>query len=354
MAALITGGLSSSENAAIGLPPGLANVVGFIQPSIPPGLACAANCAQNSKSAQDVDRDKDDFLNNHFTNQTLTAENARLALENELLKQKCVQKQLVEAMYGRAAYEMNMRAVAAGAFPNPWYPLSMTGANPAWVGNSFHSMSAGRSRPRISSDISHDQFHTPRCCAGTPSELPKVAEVPVARVRAETEGDLLTKLQPEGPYHTLMLRNLPNNYSRNMLLSLLDSEGFSGQYDFVYLPVDFKSHASLGYAFVNLCTTESAERCWKVFQGFNNWVVPSLKVCSVNWSTPFQGLDAHVERYRNSPVMHEHVPDEYKPMLLSLGKRLPFPPPTKKIRAPRIRPGRDELEGCESGLGNEQ
>jgi hypothetical protein len=139
-----------------------------------------------------------------------------------------------------------------------------------------------------------------------------------------------------------------------MLLSLLDSEGFSGQYDFVYLPIDFKSHASLGYAFVNLSTTEAAERCWKVFEGFNKWVVPSSKVCSVNWSTPFQGLDAHVERYRNSPVMHEHVPDEYKPMLFADGKRLLFPPPTKKIRAPRIRPGRDELEGCESGSSNEQ
>jgi hypothetical protein len=139
-----------------------------------------------------------------------------------------------------------------------------------------------------------------------------------------------------------------------MLLSLLDSEGFSGQYDFVYLPIDFKSHASLGYAFVNLSTTDAAESCWKVFEGFNKWVVPSSKVCSVNWSTPFQGLDAHVERYRNSPVMHEHVPDEYKPMLFADGQRLTFPPPTKKIRAPRIRPGRDELEGCESGSSNEQ
>ena len=30
----------------------------------------------------------------------------------------------------------------------------------------------------------------------------------------------------------------------------------------------------------------------------------ALKVCRVTWSGPHQGLAAHVERYRNSPVMH--------------------------------------------------
>lgn len=346
MAALMTNG-PSSENAAIGLPPGLANPPGLCAP---PGL----EFEKHMDSAKEDSEGEQVQASNHFVNLTLSAENARLAVENELLKRECAQKQLVEAMYGRAAYEMNMRAVAAGAFPNPWYQMPMPGANPLLVGSSFHNMSAPMSRPRTCSDISSFQFSTPRGRERAPSELSMVAEAPITRKRAETEGHILTKSQHEGPHHTLMLRNLPNNYTRTMLLSLLDSEGFGGQYDFVYLPIDFKSHASLGYAFVNLSTTEAAERCWKVFEGFNKWVVPSSKVCSVNWSTPFQGLDAHVERYRNSPVMHEHVPDEYKPMLLSDGERLPFPPPTKKIRAPRIRPGRDELEGCESGSGNDQ
>lgn len=340
---MMTNGLSS-ENAAIGLPPGLATPPGL---SAPPGLALQSHLGSAGEdSLPGSDSEGEQVMpNNHFMNLTLSAENARLVMENEMLKRECAQKQLVEAMYGRAAYEMNMRAVAAGAFPNPWYQMPMSA-------RSFHDMSGPR--PRTCSDMSGYQFGTPRTRDRAPSELPVVVEAPPQRKRADTDGHILTKLQQEGPHHTLMLRNLPNNYTRVMLLSLLDSEGFSGQYDFVYLPIDFKSHASLGYAFVNLSTTQAAERCWKVFEGFNKWVVPSSKVCSVNWSTPFQGLDAHVERYRNSPVMHEHVPDEYKPMLLSEGKRLPFPPPTKKIRAPRIRPGRDELEGCESASSNEQ
>jgi hypothetical protein len=134
-----------------------------------------------------------------------------------------------------------------------------------------------------------------------------------------------------------MLRNLPNNYSRAMLLELLDSEGFARQYDFFYLPMDFKSRASLGYAFVNLVSQEQAARFRTHFDGFARWVLPSQKVCSVSWSTPYQGLEAHVERFRNSPVMHEGVPDEYKPAVFVDGEFAPFPLPTKKVRAPRVR-----------------
>jgi len=136
---------------------------------------------------------------------------------------------------------------------------------------------------------------------------------------------------------TVMMRNLPNNYSRAMLLKLLDDEGFAARYDFIYLPIDFKSSASLGYAFVNLCTPLDAEAFWEHFEGFSSWAVPSRKVCGVNWSGPHQGLALHIKRYQNSPVMHEAVPDECKPAIFMNGLRAPFPSPSKKIRAPRVR-----------------
>jgi len=56
----------------------------------------------------------------------------------------------------------------------------------------------------------------------------------------------------------------------------------------------------------------------------------------VRWSSK-QGLHTHVELYRNSPVMHELVPDEYKPILLKDGVRIPFPPPTRRVRKPRTK-----------------
>lgn len=138
---------------------------------------------------------------------------------------------------------------------------------------------------------------------------------------------------------TLMFRNLPNNYTRAALLDMLDSEGFNKFYSFVYLPTDFKNFAGFGYAFVNFATHESAVRAKRQFEGYCNWNVPSQKVCEVVWSGPVQGLSNHTERYRNSPVMHDSVPDEYKPVVFIEGKRVRFPAPTKKIRPPRVRNG---------------
>eukprot|EP00440_Ansanella_granifera_P052560 gb/GFBE01056990.1/.p1 GENE.gb/GFBE01056990.1/~~gb/GFBE01056990.1/.p1 ORF type:complete len:404 (+),score=107.01 gb/GFBE01056990.1/:1-1212(+) len=144
--------------------------------------------------------------------------------------------------------------------------------------------------------------------------------------------------RPANKHTTVMMRNLPNNYTREMLLEMLDGEGFFARYDFLYLPMDFDRHANLGYAFVNLVDGEAASDFWKVFDGFSRWMLPTSKVCQVSWSGPHQGRQAHVDRYKNSPVMHFSVPDEFKPMLFQSGIRQPFPPPSRKLRPPNMRP----------------
>jgi hypothetical protein len=139
---------------------------------------------------------------------------------------------------------------------------------------------------------------------------------------------------------TLMLRNLPNNYSLKMLLELIDMQGFAGQYDLIYLPIDFVTKAALAYAFVNFTSHEVAEKCRMAFDGFHKWSIPSKKKCIVSWSAPCQGLQEHIERYRNSPVMHESVPLNFQPALFENGVRVKFPAPTKTVRPPRVRSGR--------------
>mmetsp|Transcript_3206 Transcript_3206/g.9731 ORF Transcript_3206/g.9731 Transcript_3206/m.9731 type:complete len:476 (-) Transcript_3206:162-1589(-) len=160
-----------------------------------------------------------------------------------------------------------------------------------------------------------------------------------------------TDLPVEGDERTtVMLRNLPNNYNREMLLAMLDGDGFLGCYDFVYLPIDFKTQACLGYAFVNLVEPSTVPRFWSAFDGFCKWVLPSKKVCSVTWSGPHQGRDAHIERYRNSPVMHSGLPDHCKPAVFENGKRIDFPTPSKTPRAPRIRNyGKSGVAGSSGG-----
>jgi len=137
----------------------------------------------------------------------------------------------------------------------------------------------------------------------------------------------------KGPRTTVMIRNMPNNYSREMFVELLDAQGFAGFYGFLYLPMDFESQACLGYAFVDCETAAVASRLWDTFDGFTNWAIPSRKASGVSWSAPLQGLRAHVERYRNSPVMAQDVPDQFKPIVMENGVRVPFPPPTRSLRA---------------------
>jgi len=136
---------------------------------------------------------------------------------------------------------------------------------------------------------------------------------------------------------TVMLRNLPNNYTRTMVMDMLDKEGFQNGYDFLYLPIDFQSGACLGYAFINLVNPSMAPRFFRIFVGYSRWVLPSRKICGVTWSAPHQGFQAHVDRYRNSPVMHPSVPDDYKPVTFQNGVRVEFPTKTKTSRAPRLR-----------------
>mmetsp|Transcript_8656 Transcript_8656/g.14052 ORF Transcript_8656/g.14052 Transcript_8656/m.14052 type:complete len:537 (-) Transcript_8656:133-1743(-) len=143
---------------------------------------------------------------------------------------------------------------------------------------------------------------------------------------------------------TLLLRNLPEAFTRTTLQNLLNTKTFQGRYDFIYMPMNFRTKASFGYAFVNFVGHKDAQECYDLFHGYTSWEMPSSKVCDVSWSSMHQGLPAHIDRYRNSPVMHESVEDEYKPAVFSLGSgdRAVFPPPTKKLRVPRIRrPGAD-------------
>lgn len=138
---------------------------------------------------------------------------------------------------------------------------------------------------------------------------------------------------------TLILRNCPTDCGRDILLKVLDAEGFAGLYDFVHVPVEFHSSNVLGYSIVNMVSPSIAQRALKHFQGFDRW--PSTEsvtaACETAWNSPLQGLAAHVDRYRNSPLMHQSVPEQYRPILLRKGVRAAFPRPTTRVRAPRIR-----------------
>lgn len=119
-----------------------------------------------------------------------------------------------------------------------------------------------------------------------------------------------------------------------MLVKLFEKEGFHERFDYIYMPVGFQDGVNLGYAFVNLISHEDALDFARVFHGFWTYRAGSARG-EITWAHPCQGFASHVERYRNSPVMHPSVPDAYKPMIFKNGQRVPFPKPTKPLGQPK-------------------
>jgi hypothetical protein len=134
---------------------------------------------------------------------------------------------------------------------------------------------------------------------------------------------------------TVILRNLPKGFSRDMVAGLLNSQGFEKKFDFIYSPVKLGTMATLGYSFVNFVSPEAAGDCRSKLDGFKTWDVPFEKALSVTWSDSDQGFEANVGRHRNNPVMHESIGDEFKPAIYVEGIRATFPLPTKPLKQPR-------------------
>lgn len=153
----------------------------------------------------------------------------------------------------------------------------------------------------------------------------------------ERSEDEVSQESPEIQSHgtTLIMRNIPFEYTRGTVLELIDRQGFNGLYDLLCMPVDFQTELNHGYVFINFVTLEDASGFKKHFESFSNWSLPSDNVCEVAWFDSAHNIDSHIQRYRDSPLMHESVEDRFKPVLFKNGLRVPFPEPTKKIRPPR-------------------
>jgi hypothetical protein len=154
-------------------------------------------------------------------------------------------------------------------------------------------------------------------------------KVSVAELHAQLKGkkDAL----PVGTT-TAMLRNIPNKYSQLAVVERLYQEGFRGQVDFVYLPIDFKNKCNVGYAFVNFRTAEACTRFASEYHHCNSRdKLPgynSRKVCEVS-AARFQGCEENVRRLQASKVMSELLANpEWLPKLFDEeGKEMDFPIP---------------------------
>lgn len=129
-------------------------------------------------------------------------------------------------------------------------------------------------------------------------------------------------------YTTVMLRNIPNRYSRDMLHERL-SKNYRGQFDFVYLPIDFNSKCNVGYAFINFRTPAAAASFTSDFHGKKTKTVlpgfSSNKICEVTYAR-VQGRDANMENLRDEKFIDKlNERPEWQPVFYDeRGLEIPF------------------------------
>ncbi|KAK8832051.1 hypothetical protein WA577_005148 [Blastocystis sp. JDR] len=79
---------------------------------------------------------------------------------------------------------------------------------------------------------------------------------------------------------TLMIRNIPNGFSRKVLLKIIN-QTCKNRFDFLYLPFDEKTNCNMGYGYVNMIDLESVCLLYENFNGHKWPHTKSGKVCSV-------------------------------------------------------------------------
>uniref|UniRef100_A0A1D1Y6Q2 Protein MEI2-like 2 n=2 Tax=Anthurium amnicola TaxID=1678845 RepID=A0A1D1Y6Q2_9ARAE len=133
---------------------------------------------------------------------------------------------------------------------------------------------------------------------------------------------------------TLMIKNIPNKYTSKMLLSAID-ENHKGNYDFFYLPIDFKNKCNVGYAFVNMMSPSHIVSFYEAFNGKKWEKFNSEKVASLAYAR-IQGKAALVAHFQNSSLMNEDKrchPILFRSEGPEAGNQEPFPPSHWNIQA---------------------
>jgi hypothetical protein len=149
----------------------------------------------------------------------------------------------------------------------------------------------------------------------------KQAECSPEQVSAPGTAQVPSVLQKET---TVLMRNLPPDLSRGMLIKAMHKKGFAGLFDIVHLPLEVPSKKCMGYAYVSLTTMEHKQRFTDAFHGFKGWPVSSPKCCSIAWSQT-KGAPTNTEGSRNSPETGNAVPDSFKKMAPFLGSTKEWP-----------------------------
>lgn len=103
---------------------------------------------------------------------------------------------------------------------------------------------------------------------------------------------------------TVMMRNVPKKLTQHALLDEINSRGFAGTYDFLYLPMDQDSKVNRGYAFINFMDPAYAASFKAFYEGRQLNQYSSRKFIAI-LPAVLQGFEANREHFSTRRVSRE-------------------------------------------------
>ena len=116
----------------------------------------------------------------------------------------------------------------------------------------------------------------------------------------EPNVDIRKVLSLEDKRNTIMIKNIPNKFTREKLLELID-KNFAGTYDLFILPKDGNKNRNFGYAFINFISSYSIPHFYFIFNGKKWAETNSQKVCEITYSK-IQGRNELISHYPNKII----------------------------------------------------
>ena len=119
---------------------------------------------------------------------------------------------------------------------------------------------------------------------------------------------------------TVMIKNIPNKFNKDILLDIID-QNFKGTYDIFILPIDINKNRNYGYAFINFINSYFIPYFYFMFNGKKWSNTNSEKICEITYSN-IQGKNNLIFHYHNKIVYQNNslnvnneqkyiIPNEY-------------------------------------------
>ena len=121
---------------------------------------------------------------------------------------------------------------------------------------------------------------------------------------------------------TIMIKNIPNKFNRDLLLNIIN-QNFKGTYDLFILPTDINKYKNFGYSFINFTSSYYIPYFYFMFNGKMWSNTNSQKICELTYSKvqgkkdllghyPSKIIYGNEEAYNVTPEQKYIIPNVYK------------------------------------------